>query len=172
MTRVNSDSSSSASLGSAGSDSASSPDGPTQWFDYILQVHPHHTDYAGVVWHGTYLAWLEEARVELLRSTGIAFADLVAMDCDLPVVAMQLRYHRAVRMGTMVRVRSRIDRVAKIRLYWRQVVDDPNTGELYFSANVELVPVNRALGRVWRKFPPLLEEALGKMHGALSDVRD
>jgi acyl-CoA thioester hydrolase len=139
-----------------------------QWFDYPLRVHPHHTDYAGVVWHGTYLSWLEEARVEYLRSTGIAFADLVTMDCDLPVVAMQLRYHRAVRMGALVRVRSRLDRVEKIRMYWQQQVDDPETGDLYFNANVELVPVNRAIGRVLRKFPPLLAEAIKKMQNSNS----
>ncbi len=29
------------------------------WFEYIVRVHPHHTDYGGVVWHGTYIAWME-----------------------------------------------------------------------------------------------------------------
>lgn len=140
-----------------------SPSSTSQWFDYHLRVHPHHTDYAGVVWHGTYLTWLEEARVEFLRQAGVAFADLVAMDCDLPVVAMQLRYHRALRMGAQVRVRSRIERVDKIRVYWLQQVDDLATGELCFSATIELVPVNRAIGRVLRKFPPLLEQALAQM---------
>ncbi|MCZ0899091.1 acyl-CoA thioesterase, partial [Microcoleus sp. HI-ES] len=33
------------------------------WFEYLVRVYPHHTDYSGVVWHGTYLAWREEARV-------------------------------------------------------------------------------------------------------------
>jgi acyl-CoA thioester hydrolase len=28
------------------------------WFNYPVRVYPHHTDYAGVVWHGTYLTWL------------------------------------------------------------------------------------------------------------------
>ena len=40
------------------------------WFEYPVRVQPHHTDYAGVVWHGTYLTWMEEARVECLRSIG------------------------------------------------------------------------------------------------------
>ena len=30
-------------------------------------VLPQHTDHAGVMWHGSYLAWLEEARVDALR---------------------------------------------------------------------------------------------------------
>ena len=57
-----------------------------KWFEYVVRVQPHHTDYAGVVWHGTYLTWMETARVECLRSIGIDFAELVKMGCDLPVV--------------------------------------------------------------------------------------
>ena len=33
------------------------------WFEYPVRAQPHHTDYAGIVWHGTYLTWMEEARV-------------------------------------------------------------------------------------------------------------
>ncbi|HBY76317.1 MAG TPA: acyl-CoA thioesterase, partial [Cyanobacteria bacterium UBA11148] len=61
------------------------------WFEYPVRVHPHHTDYAGVVWHGTYITWMEEARVECLRSIGIDYADLVALGCELPVVELSLR---------------------------------------------------------------------------------
>jgi acyl-CoA thioester hydrolase len=156
------------------------PETEAPWFNYVLKVHPHHTDYAGVVWHGSYLTWLEEARIEALASVGIAFADLVALDCDLPVVAMQLRYHRAVKMGDKVIVRSRIVRIDKIRIYWEQRVssvtsrvtsdDQPDPSaesqdyfQDYVSAMVELVPVNRAIGRVLRKFPPLLAMALAKL---------
>ncbi|NEO28658.1 MAG: acyl-CoA thioesterase, partial [Kamptonema sp. SIO4C4] len=38
------------------------------WYEYLVKAQPHHTDYAGVVWHGSYISWLEEARVECLRS--------------------------------------------------------------------------------------------------------
>ena len=36
------------------------------WFEYPVRVQPHHTDYAGVVWHGAYIAWMEEARIRML----------------------------------------------------------------------------------------------------------
>ena len=26
-------------------------------FDYPVRVQAHHTDYAGIAWHGTYVAW-------------------------------------------------------------------------------------------------------------------
>ena len=38
------------------------------WFDYPVTVYPHHTDYGGVVWHGTYLpANVKEAIVRLAK---------------------------------------------------------------------------------------------------------
>ena len=47
------------------------------WFNYAVHVYPHHTDYSGVVWHGTYLTWMEAARVECLRSVGMSFEELI-----------------------------------------------------------------------------------------------
>ena len=38
------------------------------------RVLPQHTDHAGVLWHGAYVAWLEEARVEALDQAGRAYA--------------------------------------------------------------------------------------------------
>jgi len=69
------------------------------WFEYRVRSHPHHTDYAGVVWHGTYIAWMEEARVECLRSRGFDCTDVVTWGLDLPVVDLCLRYHRSIRMA-------------------------------------------------------------------------
>jgi len=45
----------------------------TPWFDYVVRVSPHHTDYGGIVWHGTYISWMEEARVERLRLAGLEY---------------------------------------------------------------------------------------------------
>jgi acyl-CoA thioester hydrolase len=133
---------------------------PEHWFSYPIQVHPHHTDYAGVVWHGSYIAWLEEARIDCLRQVGIEFSDLVAMGCDLPVVRLGLNYHRAVRMGEVVVVKSRLVKIDRIRLYWEQNVLSADEGDRHLSAQVELVPVNREVGRVLRQLPPQLIEAL------------
>ncbi len=78
------------------------------WWLYPVRAQPHHTDYAGIVWHGSYVTWLEEARVECLRHVGVEFADCVALGCDLPVVDMALKYHQSVRLGMAVVVRLRM----------------------------------------------------------------
>jgi acyl-CoA thioester hydrolase len=134
-----------------------------RWFEYPVIVQPHHTDYAGVVWHGTYLAWMEEARVAALRAVGVAFADLVATGCDLPVVDLHLTYRQAVQMGQHVCVRSRLAPLAGVRLIWTQNVCDRDTDLCYVAGRVVNVPISRHTRKILRKLPPELETAIANL---------
>lgn len=134
------------------------------WFEYPIRVQPHHTDYAGVVWHGTYIAWLEEARVECLRSHGINFEDLVALGCDLPVVDLSIRYQQPLLLGNQAIVKSRMLPVEGIRIIWEQAVVAPDDNGLYIAAQVVNVAVDREKGKVLRRLPPDLQNALAKIY--------
>src|SRR5690606_2998690 len=50
------------------------------------------TDRMGVVYHATYLRFLEHARVEFIRSLGFAYADLERMGFGLPVIDLAVTY--------------------------------------------------------------------------------
>ena len=132
------------------------------WFEYVVRVYPHHTDYAGVVWHGTYIAWMEEARLESLRSLGIEYADWVAQGLELPVVELSLRYHRAVQIDQAVAVRTRMTAGDGVRLLWDYEIRSPDTQELYVTAQVTLVGVDRDKGKIMRQLPPTVQAALAK----------
>ena len=48
------------------------------WFEHSIRVQPQDTDYAGIVWHGTYLGWMEAGRIAAhCERLVIEFADLV-----------------------------------------------------------------------------------------------
>ncbi|WP_293341925.1 thioesterase family protein [Microcoleus sp. CAWBG58] len=133
------------------------------WFEYLVRVYPHHTDYSGAVWHGTYLTWMEEARVESLRSLGIEYAEWVAQGVELPVVELSLRYHRSVQMGQSVAVRTRMVATEGVRLVWDYEIRSPDAQELYVTAQVTLVGVDRDKGKIIRQLPPALKEALTRL---------
>ncbi|HAA26484.1 MAG TPA: acyl-CoA thioesterase [Cyanobacteria bacterium UBA8553] len=133
------------------------------WFEYPVRAHPHHIDFAGIVWHGTYVAWMEEARVECLRSIGIDFADLVALGCDLPVVEMSLRYHRQIRMGMVAVVKTRMADMEGVRINWDYQIQSPDAQELYLTGRVTLVAVDREQGKMLRQLPPTFKDALVKL---------
>jgi acyl-CoA thioester hydrolase len=132
------------------------------WWLYPVRAQPHHTDYAGIVWHGSYITWLEEARVECLRHGGIDFADLVAMGCDLPVAEMGLRYHKPVMMGMAVVVWLRLARKG-VRWNFEYEIRSPNGHDLFVTAAVTLVPVDRSTGKVLRRLPAVLQTVLAQM---------
>ena len=135
------------------------------WFEYPVRVQPHHTDYAGVVWHGSYIAWMEEARVECLRSIGVNIADLVAIGCDLPVVELAVRYHRPIRMGMAATVKTRMADISGVRINWDYQIQSPDGQELYVTARVTLVAVDREKGKIMRQLPPDVQNAFTRLAG-------
>lgn len=134
-----------------------------KWFEYSVRAQPHHTDYAGIVWHGSYLAWMEEARVECLRSIGIEFADLVALGCDLPVVELSVRYHRPIELGMAAVVKTRMAEVSGVRINWDYQIRSLDGQELYATARVTLVAVDREKGKIMRQLPPVMEDAFARL---------
>ncbi|MBF2098040.1 MAG: acyl-CoA thioesterase [Gloeomargaritaceae cyanobacterium C42_A2020_066] len=138
---------------------SASPD----WFIYRVKVHPHHTDYGGIAWHGSYLTWMEAARVECLRSLGVEFAELVTLGCDLPVVTLNLRYHRPARLGESLVIKTRMTGVDGVRIPWDYEIVSLETQELCLSGQVILVAVDREKGRILRQLPPVVQAALTRL---------
>lgn len=124
------------------------------WFCYPIRVQPHHTDYGGVVWHGTYITWMESARVECLRAAGVPFEDLVKLGYDLPVVALDIRYKQPLTLGASAVVKTRLEPIKGIRLSWRYEIEitEP-TPMRCVSAQVSLVTVDMCDRKIVRRLP-------------------
>ncbi len=134
------------------------------WFDYPIRVYPHHTDYAGIVWHGSYIRWMEEVRVDCLAQAGVAFAQLVEMGCDLPVVDLQIRYRQAMRMGSKGVLKTRLEPQKGVRLLWSYELWSTDGLRLHLTAQVTLVAVNRSSGKIMRRLPGVLAEAIAQLY--------
>ncbi|MBF2064935.1 MAG: acyl-CoA thioesterase [Calothrix sp. C42_A2020_038] len=146
----------------------SSPSAYENWFEYPVRVYPHHTDYAGVVWHGTYMTWMEEARVEYLRTCGMNYADLVALGCDLLVVELSLRYHRSLRLGTTAILKTRMSELNGVRINFDYALESEDAKELYVTATVTLVAVDRERGKIMRQLPTSVKDALLKISNPMN----
>jgi len=127
------------------------------------RVLPQHTDHGGVMWHGAYLGWLEEARVEALAAVGMAYSALACRGLELPVVALAIDYRQGLQHGDLVEVRSALLPRRGVRLPWRSCFLTAGGG-LAAEARVDLVVVERLSGqaapRVVRRLPADLAEAL------------
>ncbi|MEL6776133.1 MAG: thioesterase family protein [Cyanobacteria bacterium J06597_16] len=158
--------------------SATTPSEKTNWYEYPIRVQPHHTDYGGVVWHGTYVTWLESARVECLRAVGAPFDELVASGYDLPVVGIDIRYRQPLTLGQLAVVKTRLAPVKGIRLNWvYEIETKPATPEqdnakrpsdltkpqVCVTGQVTLVTVSMRDRKVVRRLPPAVSAVVQKV---------
>ncbi|MDJ0510918.1 MAG: thioesterase family protein [Crocosphaera sp.] len=134
-----------------------------RWFEYSVRVQPHHTDYAGIVWHGTYLTWMETARVEYLRSIGIDFADLIRLGCDIYVVDLSLHYHRGLQLGEIAIVKTRMTEMTGVQMYCDYRIESSDRQQVYVTGKVTLVAVDLEKGKIMRQLPPAVQDAFIKM---------
>lgn len=130
---------------------------PPAWFKYPIRVQPHHTDYGGVVWHGTYITWMESARVECLRAANAPFEHLVEQGYDLPVVELAVRYRQPLTLGDAAIVKTRLAPVKGIRLQWLYEIEtDEAEPKLCLSGQVTLVVVDVASRKIVRRLPEVV----------------
>jgi len=71
-------------------------------FTHHLRVRFCETDAMSVVHHASYLAYLEETRVEYLRALGRPYDRLRAEGVEFPVVEAALQYRRPLRFDDAV----------------------------------------------------------------------
>ena len=67
-----------------------------------LRVRYADTDRMDMVYHGTYAAYLEAARVEMLRDAGWVYAELEKDGILLPVVQLNLTYKKPARYDQLL----------------------------------------------------------------------
>ncbi len=81
-----------------------------------IEVRYAETDMMGVVYHGSYLPWLEVARTALLAAEGVPYRELEARGFFLPVIEVHLRYHRPARYADTVTVHAMMREKPSLRL--------------------------------------------------------
>ena len=108
----------------------------------IKTVLPQHTDHAGVMWHGSYLNFLEEGRIDALDKVGISYSELSKKGFEIPVVSVQLRYKISFIHGEKVLLKSQFKLENKLRLTCKTLFLKSN-GDIGAEAIIGLVVVRK-----------------------------
>lgn len=101
------------------------------------------TDQMGVVYHARYLVWLDVARTELLRRTGVSYRDLEALGLYLVVAEVTMRYRQPARYDDPIRVRTWIRERASRRVTFGYAVEHDETGALLATATTALMVLDQ-----------------------------
>ena len=112
-----------------------------QW-KLIKTVLPQHTDHAGVMWHGSYLNFLEEGRIDALDQLGLSYSKLSEKGFEIPVISIQLRYKISFIHGDKVLLKSQFKLENKIRLNCKTLFLKSN-GAIGAEAIIGLVVVRK-----------------------------
>ena len=105
-------------------------------------VLPQHTDHAGVMWHGSYLNFLEEGRIDALDKIGYSYPKLSEKGFEIPVVSIQLRYKISFLHGEKILLESQFKLEKKVRLTCKTLFLKSN-GDIGAEAIIGLVVVRK-----------------------------
>ncbi|MCA9720013.1 MAG: acyl-CoA thioesterase [Myxococcales bacterium] len=74
------------------------------------------TDRMGVVYHGTYLRFLEQGRVELMRGLGVRYVDIEARGFGFPVTDVAVSYFSPARYDDVLSIHVAVTEMRWARL--------------------------------------------------------
>ena len=102
--------------------------------DVLVRVNYSETDQMGVVYHARYLVWLDIARTEHLRRSGLSYRALEEQGFRLAVGELGIRYRRPARYDDPVRVRCWVREAVPRRVTFGYALEQADTGALLATA--------------------------------------
>jgi acyl-CoA thioester hydrolase len=110
-----------------------------------VRVNYSETDQMGVVYHARYLVWLDVARCEHLRVTGLTYRELEARGLRLVVSEVAVRYRRPARYDDLLRVSCWVRDLVSRRVTFGYAVERADDGSLLATATTSLLPLDTSL---------------------------
>ncbi len=129
---------------------------------YILKkrVRFYETDGMQVVYHGNYLNWFEEARVEYMREGGVCLNDLLKEGIVFPIVEINVKYMKSALYDDIVLVKTYLREVDRIKLVFEYEVVRESTGELLTKGRSVGTYTKISTGRIARMPAERLEKLM------------
>ncbi len=102
------------------------------------RIYYHDTDAGGVVYYGRYLAFLEEARTELLDATGLTVKALNDRGYLFAVRKCTITYKAPARYGDVVVCDAKVTRLTAAQIFFDQKIYNKETKQLLVEAEIAL----------------------------------
>ena len=114
-----------------------------------------------LVYHGNYVIWLDMARTEHMRATGLTYKELEEQGIYLAVTDLRVRYRQPARYDDLLRIRCWVRDLATRRVIFGYAVERAVTGELLATAETALIALDRhhSLTRIPEHVSDLLQSS-------------
>ena len=110
------------------------------------------------MWHGTYLNWLEEGRIDALSKAGINYFDFLKKDFELPLINTSIKYILPLCLGDNITIEStfNIGKTPKIKIYSKFINESK---KIMTISEVTLVLVDKNKFSIIRTRPDFISKA-------------
>jgi acyl-CoA thioester hydrolase len=124
----------------------------------LVRVNYSETDQMGVVYHARYLVWLDIARTEHLRQSGMTYRELEATGLRLAVSEVSVRYRQPARYDDSIRIRCWIREAASRRVDFGYAVEQADENRLLATAATSLIALDAQMSLA--RLPERVRQAL------------
>lgn len=119
------------------------------------------TDSYGVVWHGSYLRWLEMGRVLLCEEAGYKLSELEAQDIVLPVAELNVKYKQSAKLDDDIIIKTKIIETTRVSLTFYQEIIDEKSQKTCVEATIKVVAIHKD-GKLYRSLPEQIQDICSK----------
>lgn len=97
---------------------------------YIRHAKYYETDQMGIVHHSNYIRWMEEARIDAMKQSGISYKKLEEMGIICPVLTVSCKYKNMVRFDDGVEITVKVVKYSGVKFELAYEFKDMQTGIL------------------------------------------
>jgi acyl-CoA thioester hydrolase len=112
-----------------------------KFYFHNVRVRYAETDQMGVVHHGNYPTFLEEARTAWLREMGISYKKMEASGIGLPITSVSIKYKKSALYDDVLTIKTTLNKIPSVRLEFDYEIYN-EAQELLVTAKTELVFIN------------------------------
>ena len=125
--------------------------------DLTITAQFYDLDPMGVVWHGNYARFFEQARCQLLDKIGYNYVEMQTSGYIWPIVDMRIKYVRPITFHQAVKVTATISEYTN-RLKIDYQITDSASGEVITKAHTIQVAVDAKTNELCLESPPALTD--------------
>ncbi|WP_020208029.1 acyl-CoA thioesterase [Gilvimarinus chinensis] len=134
-----------------------------------VKVPFYDVDSMGIVWHGHYIKYFEDARCALLDAIDYNYESMSASGYGFPVVDLHLKYVKPARFNRLLKVEATLEEW-EVRLKIRYRIIDLHSGDILTKGHSVQVAVSVDDGEMCFATPPILAEKVLTYLGKVGDA--
>ncbi len=123
-----------------------------------MEVKFSEADPLGIVWHGHYIRYFEDAREAFGQAYGLKYLDFYRKNIVVPIVSINCDYKRILRYGHRIRIETTYTDTPAAKLLFDYAVFDAVTNEQVAKGSSMQVFMHKDSMELMLTLPPFMVE--------------